>query len=339
MRLLHSEARQSLCTVIDIESVPLLGAHPRGDRTIWAVGGGKGGTGKSFFSANLAIHLSRRGEEVVLIDADLGGPNLHTFLGMKQSDVDLGHFFTNRIGRLRDVAVPTPFEGLTLVKGTENVLFTSNLNYFKKLKLIRQIRTFEARRVIIDIGTGSSYNCIDFFLLSNPGILVINPEPTSIENAYYFLKSCIIRLLKMYINHFQIQDLVKKVADQIQDTSRSVYSFLSEVISQDRNHADLLYRALKRFKPCLVVNKARDEKDMLLGHSIVNVVQKYLVIDLDFLGAIPMNESVHISLKDKRPYVPSNPHSPVTSALIRIAERLVRPLEFDGSFKNISGTR
>jgi len=304
------------------ETIPILAAHPQGDRTIWAIGGGKGGTGKSFFSANLAIHLSRKGEDVVLVDADLGGPNLHTFLGMRESDVDLGHFFTNRVPDLRDVAVTTPFEGLTLIKGTENVLFTANLNYYKKLKLIRHIRAFETKRVIIDIGTGAAYNCIDFFLLSNPGILVINPEPTSIENAYYFLKSCIIRLLKMYINHFHLHDLVKVVSEQIQDASRSIYSFLSEVISRDRHHADLLFQALRRFRPCLIVNKAVSQKDRLLGPSMVNVVQKYLVIDLDFLGYIPMDENVPLSLQNLTPFIRQNPESEATQAIASIAGKL-----------------
>jgi flagellar biosynthesis protein FlhG len=308
--------------VIPEKSIPILTAHTHSDRTVWAIGGGKGGTGKSFFSANLAIHLSQVGEEVILIDADLGGPNLHTFLGMKDSLPDLGHFITNRVNDLRDVAVRTAFEGLTLIKGTDNVLFTANLNYFKKLKLMRHIKAFEVKRAVIDIGTGSAYNCIDFFLLSNPGILVINPEPTSIENAYYFLKSCIIRLLKMYINHYQLQDLVKKVAEQIQDTTRSIYSFLSEIISQDRHYADLLYRALKRFRPCLVVNKAREDKDALLGQSVVNVVQKYLVIDLNFLGTIPMDESVHTSLKEMTPYIQQYPHSKVSNAIRAIGEKL-----------------
>jgi len=181
------------------DSVTLLSEPEDINRTIWAIGGGKGGTGKSFFSANLAIHLSQSGEEVLLIDADLGGPNLHTFLGIKETNVDLGHFITNKVKDLKDTQIPTPYERLNLIKGTENVLFTSNLNYFKKLKLIRHIKAFDTKRVIIDIGTGSSYNCIDLFLLSNPSILVINPEPTSIENAYYFLKSCIIRLLKLLI--------------------------------------------------------------------------------------------------------------------------------------------
>jgi len=308
---------------MDIEPrIPMLSYHQDSTKTIWAVGGGKGGTGKSFLSSSLAIHLASLKEDVVLIDADLGGPNLHTFLGIEESNVDLGHFFTNKVATLQDTISLTPFERLRLVKGTENVLFTSNINYYKKLKLIRHIKAFDAKRVIIDIGTGSSYNCIDFFLLSNPGILVVNPEPTAIENAYYFLKSCIIRILKFYIDHYGIQDLAKRVSDQIQDTSKSIYSFFSEIISHDKFYADLLYRALQRFNPCLIINKTRDERDVLLGESIANVVQKYLVVELKFMGAVPFDENVHWSLKQKTPFLTRHPNSEAANAIRSIAANL-----------------
>jgi flagellar biosynthesis protein FlhG len=186
-------------------NLPLLALHQGTDKTIWAVGGGKGGTGKSFVSASIAIELAHLEKDVTLIDADLGGPNLHTFLGMKESNLDLGDFITNKVHSLKDTVILTPFPGLKLIKGTENLLFMANLNYYKKMKLIRHIKAFDSKRVIIDIGTGASYNCIDFFLLSNPGILVVNPEPTSIENAYYFLKSCIIRILKVYTEFYGIE--------------------------------------------------------------------------------------------------------------------------------------
>lgn len=305
------------------ETIPLLSFHPDENKTIWAVGGGKGGTGKSFISATLAIQLAAREGEVVLVDADLGGPNLHTFLGMKDSTLDLGHFITNKVADLKDTMTLTPFAGLHLIKGTDNILFTSNLNYYKKLKLLRHIKAFQAKRVIIDIGTGASYNCVDFFLLSNPGIIVVNPEPTSIENAYYFLKSCIIRLLKLYIDYYKIEDLILKISDQIKNNSKSIYSFLNEIINHDKYYASLLYRALKKFKPCLIINKARGERDFILGQSMVQVVQKYLVVDLNFIGVIPYNEQVHLSLKKLIPFAEAYPESNVYSSLESMTQKLM----------------
>jgi flagellar biosynthesis protein FlhG len=303
--------------------MPILSLYKGMDKTIWAVGGGKGGTGKSFVSASLAIELTRLERDVTLIDADLGGPNLHTFLGMKESNIDLGDFITNKVPSLKDTVILTSFSGLKLIKGTENILFMANLNYYKKMKLIRHIKAFDSKRVIIDIGTGASYNCVDFFLLSNPGILVVNPEPTSIENAYYFLKSCIIRILKVYTEYYGIEVLVNRIMSHIRDNSKSIYSFLNEIISRDKYHAQILFKALKRFKPCLIINKARDERDFLLGQSIVDVVKKYLVVDMTFLGAIPNDERVHLSLKNLTPYMSAFPDSEAALSLRSIVDKLV----------------
>ncbi len=307
--------------------IPILSVHSEPGKTIWAVGGGKGGTGKSFFSANLGLSLAMKGEEVVLIDADLGGPNLHTFLGLKRSQVDLGHFIANKVKDLEKTLLPTAYDNLYLVKGTDNLLFTANLNYYKKLKLMRHIKAFNTKHVILDIGTGSSMNYVDFFILSNPGILVINPEPTSIENTYYFLKSCIMRILKLYIKHYDIQDLANKISRQIKDNSKSIYSFLSEVISHDKFYADLLYRALNRFQPCLVINKARDESDYYLGEAIVKAVQKYLVINLNYLGAIPYDNKVHYSVKNMIPFLHKFSDSNVGRSFHSVAEKLIKPNE------------
>ncbi len=303
-------------------NIPLLSIHKGSEKTIWAVGGGKGGTGKSFVSASLAIQLANLENDVTLIDADLGGPNLHTFLGMKESNLDLGDFITNKVPNLKDTVILTPFAGLKLIKGTENILFMANLNYYKKLKLIRHIKAFDAKRVIVDIGTGASYNCIDFFLLSNPGILVVNPEPTSIENAYYFLKSCIIRILKVYTEFYGIEDLVDKIAVHVKDNSKSIYTFLNEIISHDKHYAHVLFRAFKKFNPCLIINNARSERDFLLGQSIVDVVKKYLAVDMKFLGAIPHDERIHLSLKNMTPYMSLYPDSEVALSIRSIVEKL-----------------
>ena len=147
------------------EKIPSLSLYRSPKKTLCAVGGGKGGTGKSFIAANLAIHLSQLEKDVVLIDADLGGPNLHTFLGMNHSNLDLGHFFSNRIKKLEDTVVFTPYDGLRLIKGTDKTPFMANLNYYKKLKFIRHVKAFDAQRVIIDslfkhINSGLIFSCI-----------------------------------------------------------------------------------------------------------------------------------------------------------------------------------
>ena len=58
-------------------------AIPSGPR-IWAIGGGKGGVGKSVVTTNLAVSIARTGARVAVVDADLGGANLHTMVNWRR---------------------------------------------------------------------------------------------------------------------------------------------------------------------------------------------------------------------------------------------------------------
>ncbi|MDO9351755.1 MAG: P-loop NTPase, partial [Deltaproteobacteria bacterium] len=76
-------------------------------RVIWTIGGGKGGSGKSFITTNIGICLSKLGARVILIDADLGGANLHTFLGILPPVLSLSDFIKKRVSHLKDVLIHT----------------------------------------------------------------------------------------------------------------------------------------------------------------------------------------------------------------------------------------
>jgi len=298
------------------------------DKRIWAIGGGKGGTGKTFVAASLGLHLASLDREVVLVDADLGAPNLHTLLGLKAAHPDLGDFLTNRVALLDEAAVETPYRHLRVVKGSENILFIANLNHYKKLRLLRQLRQMAAPNVILDLGTGSSYNTLDFFLSANPGVVVSTPEPTAIENTYLFLKSCIMRVLKLYMDHYKIRDLHQKMLEQIEKNSQSLYGFFKSLMESDRAYGTILYRALRGFRPCLVMNKTRDERDVLLGRSVADVARKYLLIDMKYLGAVPYDEDVQTSLRGLRPFYLEHRDSAAARAVRQMSEELAYSIEF-----------
>jgi flagellar biosynthesis protein FlhG len=298
------------------------------EKRIWAIGGGKGGTGKSFVAANLGLHLASLGREVVLIDADLGAPNLHTLLGVKPAHPDLGDFLTGTVSSLEETAINTPYSGLRLVKGTENILFIANIAHFRKLRLLRQIRHLQTQNVILDLGTGSSFNTLDFFLSANPGMVVTTPEPTSVENTYLFLKSCIMRVLKLYMDHYKIRDLHQKMLDQIEKNTQSLYGFFKSLMETDRSYGTLLYRALRSFRPCLVMNKARDERDVALGRSVADVARKYLLIDMKYLGAVPYDADVPASLRALRPFYREHRDSAAAKAIRQMSEELAYSIEF-----------
>ena len=82
---------------------------------IYAIGGGKGGSGKSFLTANFGALFARHGHNTVLVDLDLGGSNLHSLLGFRQVKKGLNSFLNKSVGDLSAVAVPTVIPNLHLI--------------------------------------------------------------------------------------------------------------------------------------------------------------------------------------------------------------------------------
>ena len=78
---------------------------------IWAFGGGKGGTGKTFITSCLGTCLAKRGRRVVLVDMDIGGANLHSFIGISRPQKSLTDFFESGVS-LSDLAVRTEVENM-----------------------------------------------------------------------------------------------------------------------------------------------------------------------------------------------------------------------------------
>ena len=143
--------------------------------TIWPIAGGKGGTGKSTLTANMGVGLALLGYKVILVDGDLGGADLHLFFDQIAPARSLSHFLTKEASSLKEVLLPTPSENLKLICGGNEMIGLANLPYMVKEKLVRHIMTLDADYVLIDLGAGTSFNTLDFFSLSNEGLIVCTP--------------------------------------------------------------------------------------------------------------------------------------------------------------------
>jgi len=88
-------------------------------QSIWALAGGKGGVGRSLLAANLGVQVARSGRRVVLVDLDLQGSNLQTYLGFQRLPVSLGDLASGRVPLLSELACETPTVNLRLVGGLQ----------------------------------------------------------------------------------------------------------------------------------------------------------------------------------------------------------------------------
>src|SRR5947209_959949 len=105
----------------------------------WAIGGGKGGVGKSLVAANLAISLARTGAKVCAIDLDLGCANLHTCLGIDIPTTTLSDFFSRREMDISKVLIPTEIRNLFMISGAQDAIGVANLKHTQKSKFLQKL--------------------------------------------------------------------------------------------------------------------------------------------------------------------------------------------------------
>ncbi|MEW5851597.1 MAG: P-loop NTPase [Myxococcota bacterium] len=295
-----------------------------GQGRIIAVGGGKGGIGKSLCSASLSIALARLGNRVVVVDADLGGANLHTCLGVLPPLVTLSDFVNRRVEQLEDVLVRTPMEGVSMVAGAMDMLDSANPTHQQKQRLIRHLLRLQADYVILDLGAGSSFNILDFFLLAEHGILVMVPEPTSVENAYRFLKSAYLRRFRTVEKVYDIKHLIDEAMEQRNERGiRTPLDLVNAIKATDAEAGSALEQEMAKMRVRLLVNQVREPADAKVGDQIRMACQRYFGVNLDYLGSIPHDEAVWRAVRAKQPLLQHSPGSPAAQAFFPIAQRIM----------------
>jgi flagellar biosynthesis protein FlhG len=306
-----------------VGAAPVVSRSQRKARII-AVGGGKGGVGKSLVTSSLGISLARHGRKVVVVDADLGGANLHTCLGLSSPERTLSDFINRRVARIEDVITETGLPNLGLISGAHDHLTASNLKYFQKTRLLSRIAQVDSDIILLDIGAGISFNIVDFFLLAEQGILVVIPEPSSIENAYRFLKTSFYRHIWRSLKASPARRVVEEAMDQKNQVGiRTPFDLLEAVERIDFAAGRFLKETAQAFRPRLLVNQVRYPEDERLGHSMSAVCRKHLGIDIDSLGAVSFDEGVWRANRKKRPFMLDFPDSAAGRALEQVARAIL----------------
>ena len=107
----------------------------------------------------------------------------------------VGTFLSGRSNVMESVVCPTDYSNVRCIPGDSEMPGLANVTAGQKNRLIRHLRHMDADFVVLDLGSGSTYNTVDFFLAADRGIIVTTPALTSILNAYLFLKNSVFRLL------------------------------------------------------------------------------------------------------------------------------------------------
>lgn len=286
-----------------------------------AIGGGKGGTGKSFIALNLGVALAEMGKKVALVDADLaGGANLHTLVGIPMPPRGLEHFLRGEAG-LGDLLLETPVPGLWLLPGAL-VNLSDKLLYPEKLRLIRAFKGLEVDCLLVDLGAGISPFTLDLFLSAQRKILVITPEGTAIENCYRFLRGAYLRQLKRRVTG-EGRSLIDRAFSGRDPRPPTPRELLERVKALDGFRVTAFEEDLKTFGLALIVNQVKRPEERRLGLSFKTVCRKYFDLDPLYLGYVPFDPKVSFAVNKGRPFLLEYPFTEVAQCIRGIASRVI----------------
>ena len=286
--------------------------------TLISVGSGKGGSGKSMVAINLATTLAAKGKHTVLVDLDTGGANDHILFGLLNPTATLDDFLSRKAASLNEIIQPINGNSkLGLIVGAGNNLQTANMPYATKGRVMRNILSLDADFVIIDVGAGSHYSSLDFFMFADHQLCVTTPEPTAILDLFNFIKLAVTRKM---MSAFISQDRLNKALRKTDFKSKAdLLDFAENVRPGCR---DTIAKTVAEFDPYLVINRQLKGRSLNIL-QLKKMLRDYMGITPPILAEIPEDEAVLDSICSYLPVVNTASNSPAAQSIVELTDNLL----------------
>jgi flagellar biosynthesis protein FlhG len=258
---------------------------------IWTVGGGKGGTGKSFVLSSVGICLALQGKRVILIDADLGGANLHTFLGINKPRISLSDFFEKKV-LLPDLVVDSGIKNMGLLIGAIHSLSPDG-------------------------------NTIDTFLLADKMIVVIIPEIIAIENLYFFLKNAFFRHVLNSLGGHGLRDVVQNAWKNREEHDIKNFTQLIDYLKGLSKTMENIINKLSDFRAYIILNRINTSQEIMIGNSVKSICKKYFGLNSSYVGYIEFDAVISRCINKRQSYMQAYPASRCAKEIERLTENLL----------------
>ena len=199
------------------------------------------------------------------------------------------------------------------------------MHHAQKTKIIRAIRNLSYDYILLDLGSGTHFNTIDFFLISNEGFLVTTPEPVSIENMFRFIKSIYLRKTRMIIKTYGLNATFKEVLNSLRDLRNISYSDLVTTLKRyDQSIGEDLENRINNFKINIILNQYRKQVDSSFGHRIAEVCNRHLYFDYEFLGTVDFDSRVGDATMSNQAFMDKYAYTKTSLELHGIVDRIMK---------------
>jgi flagellar biosynthesis protein FlhG len=162
-------------------------ALPEGGGRVLAITSGKGGVGKTNVVANLGSALAGRGHKVLALDADFGLANLDILLNLNP-EKNLAHVLRGEATTEEVVVEALP--GFSVLPGASGIQSLADMDALDREKVMKGLTPLVNGYdyVLIDTAAGIGNNVVELCIAAGEVVLVTNPQPTSLTDAYGLTK-------------------------------------------------------------------------------------------------------------------------------------------------------
>jgi len=295
------------------------------------IASGKGGVGKSLVAANLAVAFAQAGKSVVLVDLDLGASNLHLVLGHQAPQMGIGTFLNNTKSNFSDVIAETDIRGLRFIPGDNEIPGTANLSMPQRKTLVKKLLALkdDTDILVLDLGAGTHQSILDFFLLSNQGIIVSAPAVTAVLNAYVFLKNAVFRLMFNSCSKGSPARayLEKTRKDGAGHSKLYIPKMLPEIKKIDKASYETFNERLQSLRPRLIMNMVDEPKSAEVATKIRRSCEEYLDLKIEHMGVIYRDVIQDTALSSRLPILLYKPQAVLSQEIYRISGKILESPE------------
>ncbi|MFQ5865465.1 MAG: P-loop NTPase [bacterium] len=287
---------------------------------LYAIASGKGGVGKTVLTVSLGVGLAKVGNQVIMVDADLGGADLHICMGVLEPKYTYFDFYTLQRESLSDIVLETCVDNLQMISGACGTLGLANPKYFQKLRFIRELKKLQADFILVDLGAGSSLSVIDFFLLADEPILVMAPEPTSVHEVFGFIKICLMRKLNRAFKYHPkiLETLAKEEVNRPGRIQLTANELLKQIVQIEGDAADIFNTVVESFQPKLILNMVREQEDLKEAQALQSAAKELLSLQVEYLGHVSYDPTVAEAVNKTKPFLLHDPDSQASQDLTEL---------------------